>query len=336
MDNSNVTKIEITYRTIIFFVLFLLSLYFLFLIKDIIILLIISLLLMAALNPLATKLETYKIPRALSITITYIVFYGLIILGLALLIPSLASQVADFISQVKIPPQIIESFQQKSYNLQDLHLIASQFSSLPKIIGIVSSAFSFIFIIFTVSVISFYLLMERRHLHKNLIWFFGSNHSEQKAEAFVNHLETQIGSWVIGQATLMFIVGLLTYISLSLLNISYALPLAILAGFLEIIPNIGPVMSAIPTVAIAYFTISPTMALIVIILYVIIQQLENNLIVPVIMKKSVGINPIITIITLLVGFRLGGVIGAILSIPLFIVIKVTFTEICQLRQAKQI
>lgn len=332
MDNQKITKIEITHRTIIFTILFLIGLYLLFLIKDIIVLLIISLLLMVALNPLATKLERNKIPRSLSIAIVYFLFFGLIILAIATLVPPLVNQIVDLVSQLNIPPRLIDSFHYSNFNLQDIQVILNQFSSVPKIIDIVISAFSLVFVTFTISVITFYLLMERRNLHKTLVWFFGSNQAEKKAEQFIDQLELRIGSWVRGQVFLMFFVGILTYIGLTLLNIPYALPLAIAAGILEIVPGIGPFISAIPAVAIAYFTTSPTMALIVAILYIVVQQIENNLLVPTVMKKSAGINPIITIFTLLIGFRLGGVIGAVLAIPIFIVIKVTISEIYKLRQ----
>jgi len=124
----------------------------------------------------------------------------------------------------------------------------------------------------------------------------------------------------------MIIIGLLTFIGLTLLGIDYALPLAIFAGFLEIIPSFGPFISAIPAVLVGLL-ISPLMALAVIALYFLIQQVENNFIVPQLMAKECGLNPLVTIIALIVGFKLGGVIGAILAVPVVLLIEIILTEI---------
>jgi len=107
----------------------------------------------------------------------------------------------------------------------------------------------------------------------------------------------------------------LSFIGLIFLLPKYALVLALIAGFTEVIPYIGPVIGAVPAVFLA-FSHSPTKALLVIALYVVIQQLENNIIVPKVMQRAVGLNPVVVIIVLLLGAKLAGVIGALLAIPL--------------------
>jgi predicted PurR-regulated permease PerM len=118
----------------------------------------------------------------------------------------------------------------------------------------------------------------------------------------------------------MVLIGFLVYLGLTLLHLEFALPLAILAGLLEIVPTIGPIVSAIPAVLVAIST-SPVLALSVVALYFIIQQLENNLVVPLVMKRSVGLSPLVTILSVMIGARLAGVVGAILAIPAFLVIQ---------------
>jgi len=124
----------------------------------------------------------------------------------------------------------------------------------------------------------------------------------------------------------MTIVGVLSFVGLRLLGIEFALPLAILAGLLEIIPNIGPIVSAIPAV-LSGLTVSPLMGLAVAALYFLIQQIENSIIVPRVMQKVVGVNPLVTILSLAIGFKLAGVAGAILAIPVVLVIQVATSEI---------
>lgn len=318
-------KVEISHKTIIFTVFFLLGLYFIYIIRDIVFGLFIAVMLMTALNPLVRLLQRGRIPRLAAIWIVYLLVLTLLVVAIALLVPRLIAQTTSLIANLPIPDlaQFLKDYQ---INTEILSTATNSLNSIPKVIGIVTSTFSFILTVITLMVMTFYLLIERDNLHKHLKWFFDDKEAEKKADHFVNKVEYQIGQWVRGEFTLMVIIGLLTFIGLTLLGIPYALPLAILAGFLEILPNIGPTLAAVPAIAVAWVTISPTMALGVTALAILIQQIENSLIVPQIMKSAVGVNPIITIILLLVGYRLGGVGGAALAIPIFLVIKVVVIE----------
>ena len=124
-----------------------------------------------------------------------------------------------------------------------------------------------------------------------------------------------------GQLLLMLIIGLTTYIFLSLLGIPYALPLAVLAGLLEILPNLGPTIASIPSILIAFLLVNPTMGGFVALFYVVVQQIENNILVPRIMKAAVNVEPLTAIIVILMGVRLAGVAGALLSIPFYLMIR---------------
>ena len=139
-------------------------------------------------------------------------------------------------------------------------------------------------------------------------------------------LDHQLGGWVRAQLFLCLLIGLITYLGLRLMGIDYALPLGILAGLLEIIPHIGPTVAAVPSV-IAGLALSLPHGLAVAGLYFVIQQLENSVLVPRIMKQAVGVNPLITILALMIGFKLGGVGGAILAIPTFLMIQIIYKEV---------
>jgi predicted PurR-regulated permease PerM len=114
------------------------------------------------------------------------------------------------------------------------------------------------------------------------------------------------------------IIGVLTFIGLSILGVNFALVLSLIAGLTEFVPIAGPFIGAIPAVLVA-FTQSPLKALLVIILYIIIQQLENNLIVPKVMQKVTGLNPVVVIVVMLVGAKIAGIPGVILAIPVTII-----------------
>ncbi len=324
-------KIEISVKSIIITLLILLGLYFVFQIKDIILFVFVAILLMAALTPVVAKLESWKLSRGFSIVLSYLFLIILLSLFIAMIIPPFISQLISLISQIPIPPDIASSVKHLNFNLQDIQIIANQLTGVPKIFSAVGSAFSGVIVFVSLLVMSFYLLVERVNLPKYLKGYYKDDVKAKKAERFVTEVETQIGGWVRAEFTLMLIVGLLTFIGLSLLRINFALALAVLAGLLEILPNIGPTISAIPAIAVAYFMVSPPLAIAVAVLYVVVQQVENNLIVPMVMRHSVGLSPVITIILLLIGYRLAGVAGAALGIPLFLVGKVVVTELYKLR-----
>ena len=127
------------------------------------------------------------------------------------------------------------------------------------------------------------------------------------------------------------IIGLLSYIGLTVLGIPYALPLSLIAGVLEVIPVIGPIISAIPAILIAV-VFSPFLGLGVAALYFVIQQLENHLIVPQVMKRAVGLNPLVVILAIAIGSKLLGLAGALLAVTLAVVGQIIVTEIIEERK----
>jgi predicted PurR-regulated permease PerM len=314
-------KIEISHRTIIFTVFFIISLWFLYQIRSIILALFVSLILMAALNPIVDKMERFKIPRALAIIFIYLVILGVIGGVLTAIIPPLISQTTTLISRF---PVYIRQLEIIKIDEEFLRSQLGQLGQIPaNIIKLSIGIFRNLLAVFVFLIVSFYLLLERKNLDKYLSITFGG--ADKKAGKIVDKIEHQLGRWVRAQTFLMTIIGVLTYIGLRLLGIEFALPLAILAGILEIIPTIGPFLSAVPAVVVG-LAVSPLTGIAVAALYFLIQQLENILIVPKVMQKTVGINPLVTIFSLAVGFQLAGVMGALLAIPTVLLIKIFASE----------
>lgn len=309
------SKIEISHKTIIFTVVFIIGLWFLYSILDIVLLLFVSFVLMSALRPMVEWLAKRHFPRALSLILTYIIFFGIFGGTLISVIPSLVYQMTRF-SQAfpNLISQIIPNFS------LDVASITKQLAPIGEnLIKLTVGLFSNIITLVTILVFTFYLSLERKKAEDHLKNLFGTDWGESIMQ-LLSSIENRLGSWIQGEFILMLTIGVLTYIGLTILRIDYALPLAIIAGFLEIVPTIGPILSAVPSVLIA-LTISPILALSVAAMYFIIQQLENNLIVPLVMRSSVGLSPIITIICLMVGARIAGVGGAILAVPIFLVVQ---------------
>ncbi len=309
-----VRKIEISHKTIIFTVVFLIALAFLWQIKSIILLIFVSFVLMQAINPLVSELQKIKIPRVLAIIIVYILIVALISFGIAAIVPILIEQTSSLINSL---PGIINNVKIFSQNNIDL---SSQFkileaipSNIAKITMVIVSN---IFLTIITFVITFYLLLEKNKFPQYGDSFFGDK-GKTKFLKIMNNLESSLGSWVGAQILLMTVIGLISYLGYSILGLKYAVPLAIIAGLLEIIPTIGPTIATVLAGLVA-LTISPITALFTVIFGILVQQLENSLIVPKIMNKTIGLNPLVTIILIIAGGELAGVSGALLAIPLFL------------------
>lgn len=310
-------KIEISYRTIVFTVLFLVSLKLLVQVKDVILMVFLAFILMSALNPAVDRLEKLKIPRSIAILILYLLIVAVVGLTLGIVVPPLAIQTGNLIRSLPESLSHIELFNTNQQAITEQLLV--QIGSLPQdLLRITFDFFGNIISVLTTLVISFYLLLERKNLNKYLGILLGKNSPDLVLKT-ITEIERRLGGWVRGELFLMLCVGVFTYIGLIVLGIDNALPLAIIAGLLEIVPNIGPTISAVPAVLIA-LTIHPFKAIATIALYFLVQLAENHLLVPNIMKRAVGVNPLVSIIGLIIGFKIYGPMGAIISIPLIIMI----------------
>lgn len=314
------TKVEISHRTIIFTIFFLLGLWLVVKIKDILFLLFIAFIFMSALRPLVDGLERFRIPRVISILLIYGLVFGFFGISFAGVIPSLVFQTTRLIADLPI----FISRVAPSLGI-DVRSLTAQIAPISEnIVTVTLGIFSNILALLTILIFTFYFLLERKHTESYLVNFMGEE-AAKRVVALVTEVEQRLGAWVAGELLLMVIIGVFSYIGLTILRVDFALPLAIIAGVLEAVPMIGPIISAVPAILVA-LTTSPFLAASVLALYVIIQQIENNLIVPLVMKKSVGISPVLTILALMVGGRLGGVVGALLAVPGVLVIQIIFAS----------
>jgi predicted PurR-regulated permease PerM len=312
-------KVEISHKTIIFTVGFLLLLWFLFFIRDILFQLFVALVIMVILHPTVKKLSRFRIPRALSVLIVYIFAIALIVVSLGSIVPALVDQTSHFVQG--LPLYLADIGVAPFISNQIAGELLGQLSSIPgQVLRFGVSFFSNIITVITVLIFAFYLLMSRNKWDDQLAHFVGESRANEFAK-LIDELELQLGGWARGQLALMFLVGLATYIGLTLLQIPYAIPLAIFAGLMEAVPYVGPVIAAIPAIIIG-FGISSVMGFATIALAFLIQQLENYVFVPKVMERSVGMNPIIILLALAIGFRIAGIAGVLMSIPSAITIRV--------------
>lgn len=314
-------------------------------IQDIVLAIFISLLVAGILYPLTEWAKRHKIPKSLAVIVAYLLLLGVIGLVILLLVPALQEQInsllsthgaaGDWLSQGinsirtlldQLKRNVSAGLQGFPWNIQQTSQIIRQ------IFGAVTNVFGGIVGFFIVLVLSFYFVMEdsaMKDLFRNIV---PQEYQEISAQV-ASQVMTKLGGWLRGQLVLCVIIGLLYFIAFKIIGVPYALLLAILGGLLEFVPYLGPFLSAIPALILA-FSDSPFRALITLIVIVIIQQLENNVIVPKIMQRAIGLNPIISILAFLIGAQLFGVVGAIFAIPVAMACSVAFTELLRFRRER--
>lgn len=336
-ENKKSQYINISFLTVIKIIVALVLFFVLYIVRDILAILFISLVLSSALDPWVDWLQEKKIPRSISVISIYLAMVGVISFVIYLIIPPITTQFIEFSNNYpQFTEKVVIGFNSfKEYSLSE-NPFQSYFNSQENIPGftraaenIMSSVFTLfggIFTFFLVLVITFYMVVEEDAI-KKVIWTIAPAKSQIYIMNLVTRMQKKIGLWLRGQIILSFIIFLLTYTGLSILGVNYALILAIIAGLTEFIPYLGPMIAAIPAMFLAFTQGGPVFMGIVGALYYIIQLVENNIVVPKLMQKVVGLNPIITIAVLMIGFKLGGIVGMIMSIPVTTALNVFLKDI---------
>jgi predicted PurR-regulated permease PerM len=316
-------RVEISQRTIIFTVLLLLGIVFLYLIWDILLLLAVAILITVILSPTVKKLNKKKVPKGISVLVVYFGAIGLLIIGIAGILPPVIDQTTSFLAnfdtylkQLGVSAVVLE--QVNTYLFSQLGSLSNQALRF----GV--DIFNNFIEIITVLIFAFYLLVTRDKIDQQFASLLGDKKSKRISD-FIDKLEIELGGWARGQLVLMIIVGLSTYIGLVLLGVPYALPLAVLAGLLEVVPYVGPIIAAVPAVVIG-FGVSPFMGWATVALYFLVQQIEAYVFVPKVMEKSIGLHPVLILMAIAIGFRLGGVLGIFMSVPMLIGIKIFYYQ----------
>lgn len=322
MKKNQKLTIEIGFGTIFWVLFSIIALRFLGSIIDIFILLFIAVLIAMALSPLVDSLEKRKINRNVSSLIILLSIFVVLILSVVSIIVPLIQQTESFIERLPDIAQKVYPY----FHFDISQLDGNTLSFVPgQVYRIAVGTFSSLVSLLTLLVISYYIIREIHNLPKYLEYWFGKEKGS-KIAGIIGGLEVQIGYWVRGELSLMIIVGALSYFGYLLVGLPYTIALGVIAGLLELVPNIGPTIATIPA-ALVGFSISPTHGIAAIIVQLVVQQLENNFIVPKVMQKSIGLNPLVTIVGLMVGYRIGGALVAVIALPLILSARVILSHI---------
>jgi len=326
-------KLEVSSWTVIKTILILVGFYILFLIKDVLALLFIVIILVSAFRPIVNKWAT-KIGNTLSVVLLFLLAVAFIVGFAYLIIPPLVEQTRQLISR---GPTILEKYSALKMHFPSLANALNNFSQTlgsytGSFISLTAGFLGGVVSFFTVIVLTLYVLIDQKFF-LNMQTLIPSNRREQALD-LVEKISEKTGNWLRGQLMLGLIMGLLTFIGLSIIRIPYALTLGVVAGILEIFPVIGPVIAGVFSAVVA-LSISPISALFAVALAVILQQLENNLIAPKILQKAIGLPPAIIIIAILIGGKLLGLVGALLAVPSAAIIYVVIQEWSSVARTKK-
>lgn len=323
----------IIFRTI----MILLGIWFLYLIIDIVAILFIAVIFTASIEPLVDWLQRLKIPRALGVLIVYVLLLGVFGTMIYFLIPPFLVQFKNFSDD--FPSYIekimgffkgLENYAEShniQFNLKDFFQnIGGGFSmTSSKIFSTTIGVFSGFISVIVVLSLTFYMSVKRDGIKSVITSVVPEKHHKYTA-SLVDRMKSKIGRWMQGQFLLMIIIFVCYFLALYFLKVPYALLLAIFGGLLEIIPYLGPIISGVPAVILGFF-VSPLTGFLVLGAYILIQQIENHIITPQIMRKAVGLNPVVVILALLVGAKMGGILGAILAVPVATVASVFIKDL---------
>lgn len=332
------TTIEISLKSVLLVIAMLLLLVIAWKVRGVLVAFFVAYVLMSGFAPLVDRLSKAGVHKTLAVVLTYVLAIGFLAVLLFSVIPPLIEQIREFITNLptyvnwlldNLNRWLATNFNSGSVPGVTSENIANVLSSkldtaLANILNVAKNALSVFVSFITIAVFTFYLLLERDRLKKNLFRVF-PHLPKEKIPALAHKIEEKLGAWVRGEIVLMLVVGVATYIGLTILRVDFALPLAVIAGFLEIIPMFGPTIAAIPAVVIA-FVQSPIQAIAVIALYILVQQLENNFLVPKIMERAVGISPLVTIFALSIGGTIFGIIGAAMAVPAAAIVQVVVED----------
>ncbi|MEK7061994.1 MAG: AI-2E family transporter [Patescibacteria group bacterium] len=329
--------IDISWLSILKIISALLAVWLIWSVQDIIILFFIVLVLVAALSPVVDAWSK-KMNRTLATLLVYLLILACLILIGFVIIPPVVAQIKNlsydlpYLSQQIFP--VFGAWREViDFSTQSLTTLASQLQSVSS--SVYSTTVGFIggiIGIFTVLVLTFYLLLEEQGAKKLLNKYLPIHNREIYID-IMQKVGLKMGAWMRGQLFLALIVGIIDYLGLVIIGIPYALTLGVWAGITEIIPYIGPILGAIPAIIIA-LTISPIQGLLVLIFFVIVQQVESNFLVPKVMQKAVGLSPVIIILALLIGGKLAGILGVVLAVPVAAVVGVFIQELPKIRSTQ--
>ncbi|MEB3148266.1 MAG: AI-2E family transporter [Sphaerospermopsis sp.] len=316
-----------------------LSLYILWQLREVLLLIFAAVVLATTLNRLARTFQNLGIKSGFAVFLSVMIFLAGVIGFFWLIVPPFAQQFQELTYRVPQGFERINTWidEQRTHIPQQLEVFIPDINSLvaeaqPLINRVLGNSFAFVsgslvivLNILLVLVLTGMFLVNPNAYRKVFVRLFPSFY-RRRVEGILDQCELSLERWVSGAFLAVCVVGLMSLIGLSLLGVKAALALGVLAGFMNLIPNLGPTMSVVPAMAIALLD-NPWKPVFVLILYFVIQQVESNFITPIVMAHQVSLLPAVTLISQLFFVTFFGFLGLFLALPLTVVAKIWVQEV---------
>jgi len=315
------------------------SLYILWQIRQVLLVVFAAIVLATVLNRVVGLLQRYRIKRGIAIAITVVLLVTIIISFFAVIVPRLVEQLQQLVNllpqvsqrlrawydwlQTQIPGQVLENIRGFETLPQQLQTWVAQL--LGNFFVLLNNSLAALVSFLLFLVVTIMLLANPPQYRRIFILAFPAFY-RRRVDEILGECETSLIGWIKGTLITMFVIGLLSFIGLSILGVPLPLVNALLAGLLEFIPNVGPTLSVVPPLLLALLD-APWKAGAVLVLYIAIQQFESLILVPLIMEQEVSLLPVFTILAVVVFASFFGFLGLFLAIPLLIVSQICLREV---------
>ncbi|MFA5744735.1 MAG: AI-2E family transporter [Candidatus Paceibacterota bacterium] len=326
-------RISITSGTIVTALSIVVGAYVLWLLRDLVLLVLASIVIASAIEPWVLFFIRRHIPRFLSALLVYILVFGSLFVLLYFFLPPIIADTANFLSSLPRYLDTLNASDSFSNITNATNLINTQGEGIQSmlntllslqsvfaatsggVIQVLTAFFGGIFSLFLVIVLSFYFALQDTGVDDFLRLIMPVAYEDYSVDLW-KRSQKKIGLWMQGQVLLSVIVGVLVYLGLLIIGVPYALLLSVFTALAEIVPIFGSLLAGAAAVVVGYSDGGVALASIVLGLYIIVNQFESNLIYPLIVKKIVGIPPLLVIVGLIAGYTLAGFLGALLSVPM--------------------
>jgi predicted PurR-regulated permease PerM len=320
--------------------------YFLYLVRSTLLLVFISVFLAVALGPAVAFFRRRRFSKGLSILTVYVIIAASIVGVGLLVVPPVVSQVGAL--STDLPRYVKDLRNNKQFAKYDdkYHIskkLNDQARKLPSHLGEAAGAlqsitvgvFGAIVQLVTVLTMTFFLLLDGERLAGFLLRMRGRD-NEERYRRIASDIYSSIAGYVAGNLLISVLAGVTTYVTLAILGVPFAVPLAVLMAFLDLIPLVGATLGGVSIAIVTLFNNFPTSTIVWVIVFIVYQQIENNVIQPVVYRKTVDVPPLLVIVAILIGGSLLGILGALVAIPVAAAIQTVVRDVWAQRDAHRL
>jgi len=339
MDSRRPIAITITPGTIVATVLILAGFYAAYYLRELLLVVITAVVLASAIEPATLWLMKKGLPRVLSVVLIYLTTFVVLALGINLFANPLVNEtkglvqdLPTYLEELNIAPEdVMQATDSATVSDQLLRFQSVLGSSGNSVLSAASSVFGGLMSFVLIVVLSFYFAVQERGLDDFLRMITPVRKQDYILDLW-KRAQHKMGRWLQGQLLLSLLVGVAVWIGLVLLGVPYALLLGIAAAVLELIPVFGSILAAIPAVIVAFLDGGTSSAVFVIILYIVVNQLQGNIVYPLVVQKVLGISPLVVILAIIVGYQIAGFLGVLIAVPIAAAVQEYVNDVQRGRQ----